>query len=158
MKKNSKSKHRRILIANGVNLDLLGQREPEIYGSMSLAAYEKDLNAYGKELIRSELYSGFELEFFQTNSEVELLVKLSETWDGCVLNPGAWTHTSLALADRLKALELKFVEVHISNTFARESIRHNSLTAVHAAGVVIGVGPSAYRIGLVALLEALSRS
>ena len=153
MKKQQKT--RKILIANGVNLDLLGQREPEIYGSMSLAVYEKDLKHYADELMRSKLYPSFELEFFQTNDEAELLAKISQDWGGCVLNPGAWTHTSLALADRLKALNLRFVEVHISNTWAREAIRHNSFSAVHASGVVIGAGAAAYRIGLVALLEAL---
>jgi 3-dehydroquinate dehydratase-2 len=157
MKKSTKSKSRKILIANGVNLDLLGKRQPEIYGSRSLSQYEEDLASYALGLIEAKLYPDFDLEFFQTNDEAELLAKLSEEWDGCVLNPGAWTHTSLALADRLKALELRFVEVHISNTFAREAIRHNSLSAVHAAGVIVGAGAAAYRVGLVAILEALSR-
>jgi 3-dehydroquinate dehydratase-2 len=148
----------RLLVANGVNLDLLGQREPEIYDAATLEDYNSDLAEFAQSLATLKRYPAFSLQFFQTNHEGELLAKLSAGWDGCLINPGAWTHTSLALADRLKGLGLVFVEVHISNTHAREGFRQRSFTAPHSCGIFVGGGKTAYRVGLVALLEALLRS
>jgi 3-dehydroquinate dehydratase-2 len=144
-----------ILVANGVNLDLLGQREPGVYGSTSLKSLEDRLRA---DVPRFEQWFDchLELTFFQTNHEGELLDKFSQKkWDGVVLNPGAWTHTSLALADRLRALQLRFVETHLSNVAARETFRHHSYCAPHAAGVVSGFGVNSYYAALFGLLNDL---
>lgn len=144
---------RNILIANGVNLDLLGRREPTIYGKQDLEALEILLRQYEKD------QSGrVSLSFFQSNEEAAFLAKLSEGWDGIVLNPGAWTHTSLALADRLAGLAVPFVEVHISNLSSREPFRQHSYCAPYACGIVSGFGFIGYRValeGLLCKLEAI---
>lgn len=144
---------RNILIANGVNLDLLGRREPTIYGKQDLESLEIGLRQYEKEQA-----GRVSLSFFQSNEEAAFLVKLSEGWDGIVLNPGAWTHTSLALADRLAGLAVPFVEVHISNLSSRESFRQHSYCAPYAWGIVSGFGFIGYRValeGLLCKLEAI---
>lgn len=144
----------KILVANGVNLDLLGVRQPEIYGTSSL----KDLEA-SLVLLQPQLESLFQvslqLVMFQSNHEGEFLETLSKTWDGILLNPGAWTHTSLALADRLAAVGTPFVEVHISNLATREDIRHISYSAPLAVGVSHGFGLESYHTGLFGLLRYL---
>jgi 3-dehydroquinate dehydratase-2 len=137
-------------VASGVNLDLLGRREPGIYGRATLA----DLEA----LARSEFAARAELYFAQTNVEAEYLALLDGEWSGAVINPGAWTHTSLALADRLAGLELPFVEVHLSNTAAREAFRHHSYTARLAVGVVQGFGINSYLLGIDGILRYLAAS
>ncbi|NRA64644.1 MAG: 3-dehydroquinate dehydratase [Pseudobacteriovorax sp.] len=144
----------KILIANGVNLDILGSRQPEIYGFQQLKDLENGLSERRLEL---QKFFGCELEFefFQSNHEGAFLDELSKPWDGAVINPAAWTHTSLALADRLAGIDLKFVEVHISNISRREEIRQKSLTAKHAIGVVYGFGIPSYITGLFGLLESL---
>lgn len=144
-----------ILIASGVNLDLLGKREPQIYGSDTLRDMEALLSTEWPALAKASGFTKDKLVFFQTNSEVALLEKISAPWRGVVLNPGAWTHTSLALADRLAALETKFVEVHLSQLSQREAIRQQSLTAKHALGVVYGFGIESYLLGLRGLLAKL---
>lgn len=146
-KKRAQTSDLRILVANGVNLDLLGQREPGVYGKGTLADLEAHVRALAPE--------GVALTFFQTNDEALFLAKISDGWDGAVINPGAWTHTSLALADRLKGLALPFVEVHLSNTMAREEFRHRSYSAPHAAGIVIGLGFDSYVAGLTGLVAKL---
>jgi len=140
----------RILVASGVNLDLLGRREPGIYGRATLADLEV--------LARSEFAARAELFFAQTNVEAEYLALLDGEWSGAVINPGAWTHTSLALADRLAGLELPFVEVHLSNTAAREAFRHHSYTARLAVGVVQGFGINSYLLGIDGILRYLAAS
>ena len=147
-----------ILIASGVNLDLLGTREPHIYGHESLRDMEALLKSEWPLLAKNFGVPKDTLVFFQTNSEVELLEVLSKPWRGVVLNAGAWTHTSLALADRLAALETKFVEVHLSQLSQRESIRRESMTAKHALGVVYGFGIESYLLGLRGLLSKLKVS
>ena len=146
----------KILIAHGVNLDLLGKREPEIYGAQTLVDINDEIE---KSLIKIRTNLGVaqnvKLEFFQTNNETEYLAKLDKGWDGALLNPGAWTHTSLALADRLAGLNLKFVEIHLSSISSRESYRHNSYCSKHALGVVQGFGVQSYIFGLYALLSSL---
>ena len=140
-----------ILVASGVNLDLLSQREPGIYGSTTLDEIHTLLQEEAKAA-----HINIYLECFQTNSEPEYLEKLSEKkWDGCILNPGAWTHTSLAIGDRLKGLGLKFVEVHLSNIYARESFRHHSYLSPHAVGVISGFGADSYLLALKALIHKL---
>ncbi|MFW7380394.1 MAG: type II 3-dehydroquinate dehydratase [Oligoflexus sp.] len=142
-----------ILVINGVNLDLLGKREPEIYGHMSLASMENEIRHF-TPVLESWLKIALSCEFYQTNHEGQFLEKLSaKAWDGVLMNPGAWTHTSLALADRLKALNVPYAEVHLSNIAAREPFRHHSYSASQASGVVYGFGSSSYLAGLVGLLH-----
>ena len=141
---------RKILIANGVNLDLLGQREPSLYGRHDLAFLETSLRTF-----EEEQEGRFSLSFYQSNVEAAFLEKISEGWDGIILNPGAWTHTSLALGDRLVGLGMPFVEVHISNLATRESFRQHSYCAPHAWGIVSGFGIIGYRIALEGLLLKL---
>lgn len=151
----SPRKELKILVASGVNLDLLGTREPDIYGSTKLTDLHHSLSQLASKL---ETLSSVKLNmtFFQSNDEAEFLEVLSqEIWDGAILNPGAWTHTSLALADRLVGLALPFVEVHISNTSAREEHRSKSFTAPHALGVCYGFGVESYHTGLFGLVNNL---
>ena len=151
----SKSVPGTILVVSGVNLDLLGRREPEIYGTTTLDEIYRDVRREAKEL-------GLRVECRQTNSESELLTWLSDgpgkgrqrnkvAWRGVVINPGAWTHTSLALADRLKGLALPFVEVHLSDITRREEFRRHSFLTPHALKVISGHGPQSYVLGLQAL-------
>ena len=146
----------KILVAHGVNLDLLGTREPGIYGALTLTELNARLDAEAPSLAAIAGFTGVELVHFQSNVEAEFLAKLEGPYDGAILNPGAWTHTSLALADRLRALSLPFVEVHLSNVAAREEIRHRSFAAPHARGVVFGFGYASYAAGLLGLLHALA--
>ena len=146
----------KILVANGVNLDLLGRRNSNVYGTFTLS----DLKEYllGAQLAISKI-AGFKscnLIFFQSNSEHEFLETLSEPWDGMILNPGAWTHTSLALADRLEALDVPFVEVHISNILSRECERQHSKSAKYSRGIVMGMGKDSYLSALLGLLHQIS--
>jgi len=146
----------KILIANGANLDLLGTREPEVYGRVSLVKLEQILQ---KEAEKIFAYFGrnYELIFFQTNSEKEYCEFISKTWDGAVMNFGAWTHTSLAIADRLSAVELPFIELHISNLSGREIYRQRSYMAQHAVGVLYGFGIDGYTDALFALVHFLKK-
>ncbi len=144
---------RRIFIVHGPNLNLLGEREPEIYGSASLDDINADLARVAKE-------AGAEVEFFQSNHEGALLDRIQEApsfADAILINPGALTHTSIALRDALAATMLPVVEVHISNIFAREEFREHSFVSGIAVGMITGLGASGYRLGLQALLEYLER-
>lgn len=155
-KKAEKKARLTVLVAHGVNLDLLGQRETTHYGAQTLTEVNAAIEAWGKKLataVGCELV----LEFFQSNEEVAFLQQLSaKKWDGIIVNPGAWTHTSLALADRLKALSIPYVETHLSNIAARESFRHFSYSAPHAHGVVFGLGCESYLAALTGLVLKLS--
>jgi 3-dehydroquinate dehydratase-2 len=153
----SKDKQSRILIAHGVNLDLLGQREPEIYGYKTLSHLEDALRKANASLSACFGVVPADLFFFQSNHEGQFLDKLTESWTAAVINPGAWTHTSLALADRLAALKLPFVEVHLSNLAKREAFRHHSYSAPHALGVCYGFGSASYIAGLSGLYAYLSQ-
>ncbi len=146
----------RILVAHGVNLDLLGKREPQIYGSEGLVDIEALLRKSSPSLAALVGLEPPELSFFQSNHEGVFLDKLSEAWDGALINAGAWTHTSLALADRLAGLALPFVEVHLSNLARREEFRHFSYSAPHAKGVCYGFGLGSYISGLAGLYFQLS--
>ena len=131
-----------ILIVNGPNLNLLGRREPGIYGTRSFEEYLPELRA---------AFPDFTLEYFQSNHEGELLDKLHEvgfSYHGIVLNAGAYTHTSLALADALAAIDAPVVEVHLSNVAAREEIRHRSLLGKHCIGSISGFKLDSYRLAL----------
>lgn len=141
----------RILVIHGPNLNLLGTREPEIYGRTSLAEIEAELEACGKE-------HGCEVECFQSNHEGLLIDRIQEATgsaDAILVNPGGLTHTSVALRDALAATRLPVVEVHLSNIFAREPFRHHSYVSGIAVGVLAGFGPAGYRMGLEALVQRL---
>lgn len=143
----------KILVLNGPNLNLLGTREPEIYGSETLADIEASVRKRAAEL-------GAEIEFRQSNCEGELVSWIGATrgiFDGIVINPAAYTHTSLALCDALKAVAdaVPAVEIHLSNTHKRETIRHTSLTAAACIGQLMGFGSYGYQLALDALVQAL---
>jgi 3-dehydroquinate dehydratase-2 len=145
------SEPQRILVIHGPNLNLLGSREPDIYGNTTLEEINGDLTSAAKEW-------GAEVEFFQSNYEGALVDRIqeSQSWaDGILINPGGLTHTSVTLCDALVATELPIVEVHLSNIFAREEFRRNSFVSPIALGVISGFGPMGYGLGLNALLEHL---
>ena len=132
----------KIIIINGPNLNLLGKREPEIYGTLTFEDFLSTLQ---------EKFSSLNLHYFQSNIEGELIDKLHETgftYDGIILNAGAYTHTSVAIGDAIKAISTPVVEVHISNTFSREAFRHQSFISPNVAGIIIGFGLKSYELAL----------
>jgi len=142
----------RILVVQGPNLNLLGTREPQLYGSTTLDEIHAELASAAKPW-------GAELEFFQSNHEGALIDRIQEalTWaDGILINPAGLTHSSVSLRDALVATGLPVIEVHLSNIFAREEFRHRSLVSPIAVGVISGLGPAGYRLALEALLQRLS--
>ncbi len=142
----------RISVLNGPNLNLLGSREPEIYGGATLEAIEVMVRAAAGPL-------GCDVAWFQSNHEgalVDAIQARPQSADGLILYAGAYTHTSGALRDALLAVKIPFVEVHLSNVFARDAIRHQSLMADLAVGVVAGFGPEGYVMALQGLYRALS--
>ena len=137
----------KIQIINGPNLNLLGRREPGIYGSESFEAYLPQLR---------ERYPDVQIDYFQSNVEGELINKMQEVgfdYDGIVLNAGAYTHTSVALHDCIRAIPAPVVEVHISNVHQREEFRHKSMISCACVGVICGFGLDSYRLGVEALLR-----
>ena len=140
-----------LLVLHGPNLNLLGIREPGLYGTASLAAIDGDLQARARGL-------GVGLDCFQSNHEGSLVDRIQEAAGRCqgiLINAGAYTHTSVALRDALLAVAIPFVEVHLSNTHAREPFRHRSLLADRAVGVICGFGALSYRLGLEGLVAHL---
>ena len=136
----------RIQIINGPNINLLGKREPGIYGSTSFEDYLQ---------ILKERYPEVEIAYFQSNVEGEMIDKIHETGftrDGIILNAGAYTHTSIALQDAIRAVSAPVIEVHISNVHAREEFRHKSMIACACRGVICGFGLDSYRLAMEALL------
>jgi 3-dehydroquinate dehydratase-2 len=135
----------KILILHGPNLNMLGLREPDIYGDVTLA----DIN---RNLCQVAENAGVELETFQSNAEAELVDRvqqaLSDGTDFIIINPAAYTHTSVALRDALAAIKLPFIEIHLSNIFARESFRHKSYFSDLAVGVISGFGAKGYELAL----------
>ncbi|MCW1963391.1 type II 3-dehydroquinate dehydratase [Chryseobacterium viscerum] len=133
----------KILIINGPNLNLLGTREPEIYGTVSMESY--------MEILKSEFQS-HELKYYQSNIEGELINRLQEDdFDAVVINPGAFTHYSYAIADCLKNIRKPKVEVHISNIYKREEFRQKSVTAANTDAVLSGFGMDGYRLAILSL-------
>ena len=137
----------KIIIINGPNLNLLGKREPEVYGNASFEEYFKTLQ---------EKYQNIELNYFQSNIEGEIIDKLHEVgfeYDGIILNAAAYTHTSVGIGDAVKGIETPVIEVHISNVHAREEFRHTSYIAPNAKGIIIGLGLKGYELAIQALLS-----
>lgn len=133
---------KKIIIINGPNLNLLGQRETDIYGNKSFENYLSDLKSK---------YTDVEIEYFQSNIEGEIIDKLQEvgfSFDGIILNAAAYTHTSVGIADSIAAISTPVIEVHISNIYAREKFRHNSLVSRNAKGVICGFGLQSYELAL----------
>lgn len=136
----------KIQIINGPNLNLLGIREPGVYGNKSFEGYFTELK---------DKYKNIELEYFQSNVEGELINKLHEvgfSFDGIILNGGGYTHTSVAIADAISGINTPVVEVHVSNIYAREEFRHVSLTGKNCKGVLTGFGLEGYRLAIESLL------
>ena len=143
-----------LLLLNGPNLNLLGQREPGIYGSGTLASIEDGLR-------QEATTAGAELECFQSNFEGALVERIHQamgTSQGVLINAGAYTHTSIALRDALLGVAIPYVELHLSNTHARESFRHRSLLADKAIGVVSGFGAMSYSLALQGLIDHLRQN
>lgn len=137
----------KILIINGPNLNLLGVREKSIYGDQSFETYLVKLR---------QRYSNVVIDYFQSNVEGDIINKLHEVGfniDGIILNAGGYTHTSVSIADAVKAIKVPVVEVHISNILAREEFRHISLISPNAKGSIMGFGMDSYRLGIESLLE-----
>lgn len=136
----------KIIIINGPNLNLLGKREPEIYGAHSFDDYFKELQ---------NKFSDVDLSYFQSNIEGKIIDKLHEvgfSYDGVILNAAAYTHTSVGIGDAVKATETPVVEVHISNVHAREEFRHQSFIAANAKGVIVGFGLKSYELAIESFL------
>lgn len=142
----------KILVINGVNLNMLGIREPEKYGSMTLKDLEKELYAYSFEL-------GINIEAYQSNHEGEIVEKIhdaKDNFDGIVINAGAYTHTSVAIRDAISAVNIPTVEVHMTNIYKRETFRHHSYLAPVCIGQISGFGINSYKLGLKAVVDYLS--
>ncbi len=139
----------KLLIINGPNLNLVGDRETDIYGSVSFTAYLKKLR---------KLYPHVSLEYFQSNVEGEIIdaiQKVGFLYQGIILNAGGYTHTSVAIADAVRAIKAPVIEVHISNIFSRESFRHNSFIAPYVKGSIIGFGMESYRLAVESFVKEI---
>lgn len=139
----------KILVINGPNLNMLGIREPEKYGTMTFTELEKELYAYSFEL-------GIDIETFQSNSEGEIIDKIQKAmgnFEGILINPGGYSHTSVAIRDAISSINLPCVEVHMTNIQAREEFRHKSLIAPVCIGQITGFGKESYKLGLKALKD-----
>ena len=145
------ARDKNILVLNGPNLNLLGTRQPEIYGKTTLAQIEKKLGALAKEL-------GVKIDFRQSNSEGELVTWIQQAagnFGAIVINPAAYTHTSLAMRDAIAAVGIPTIEIHLSNIYRRESFRHHSHIAEVAVGQIAGFGVESYLLGLRAAASLL---
>ncbi|MEA1913690.1 MAG: type II 3-dehydroquinate dehydratase [Campylobacterota bacterium] len=142
----------KIAVIQGPNINMLGLREQHIYGPMSMEQIHEQMTATASQ-------NNIELEFFQSNLEGEIIDKIQEclgTVDGLIINPAAYSHTSIAIRDALAAVALPTVEVHVSNIYKREEFRQKSITAAASTGVISGFGPFGYHLGLIALTQVLN--
>ncbi|MBL3656698.1 type II 3-dehydroquinate dehydratase [Fulvivirga sediminis] len=142
----------KILIVNGPNLNLLGKREPEVYGNQDFESFFNTLKSN---------FSDNELEYFQSNIEGELVGKIQEvgfSYDGIILNAGAYTHTSVAISDAIAAVTTPVIEVHISNIYAREEFRHKSIISKECIGMISGLGLEGYLLAITYLLNKKQNS
>ena len=145
--------HMDLLLINGPNLNLVGKREPSIYGSQTLEDIQDELLNLAREL-------GAKLRFFQSNSEGEMIDCIQKSFgsiDGILINAGAYTHTSIALRDSLLGVDIPYVEVHLSNIYSREDFRHKSFLSDKALGMVCGFGPISYQLALQGIVSYLKR-
>jgi len=146
---------KKILVINGPNLNLLGSREPEVYGA-------EDLQSIENELMKQAYDESIDLECFQSNAEHEIVDSIHDgnknNVNFILINPGAFTHTSIAIRDALLAVDIPFYEIHLSNTFAREEFRHKSYFSDIARGCIIGLGSQGYKLGLAAAIKELKKS
>ncbi|MDN3677920.1 type II 3-dehydroquinate dehydratase [Flavobacterium paronense] len=136
----------KIIIINGPNLNLLGKREPDVYGSTTFETFYNELKTK---------YPNIALSYFQSNIEGELIDKIQEvgfSYDGIILNAAAYTHTSIGIGDAVKAIATPVIEVHISNTFSRETFRHQSFISPNTKGIIIGFGLKSYELALQSFL------
>ncbi|WP_445722106.1 type II 3-dehydroquinate dehydratase [Flavobacterium sp.] len=136
----------KLLILNGPNLNLLGKREPEIYGSLTFEDYLEQLKTS---------FNTITFDYYQSNIEGEIINKLHEvgfSYDGIILNAGAYTHTSIGIGDAIKGITTPVIEVHISNTFSRESFRHQSYISPNVKGIIIGFGMESYKLAVQSFL------
>ena len=137
---------KKLIIINGPNLNLIGTREQEIYGSLSFTEFLEEINSK---------YIAVDIDYFQSNIEGELIDKLQEvgfTYDGIILNAAAYTHTSIGIGDAIKAIQTPVVEVHISNIYGREEFRHESFISPQAKGVILGFGLQSYELAVQSFL------
>lgn len=143
----------KILVINGVNMNMLGFRETEKYGTMTLKDLEKDLYAFSFEL-------GIDLETYQSNIEGEIVEKIhsaKDGIDGIIINAGAYTHTSIAIRDAISAVNIPTIEVHMTNIYKREEFRHHSYLAPVCIGQISGFGANSYKLGLKAVVDYLNK-
>lgn len=137
----------KIIIINGPNLNLLGKREPGIYGNLTFDEYFSNLKSK---------YPEIELEYFQSNIEGEIIDKIQEvgfTFDGVILNAAAYTHTSVGIGDAIKSVQTPVIEVHISNVYQREEFRHQSFISPNASGIIVGFGTQGYELALLSFIQ-----
>jgi len=142
----------KVVVIQGPNLNMLGVREQHIYGPMKLEDIHAQMKAFAEQ-------NGIEIEFFQSNLEGEIVDKIQECLgdaDGIVINPAAYSHTSIAIRDAIAAVEIPTIEVHLSNIHAREEFRKHSLTAEVCAGVIAGVGPFGYHLAMIAITQIMN--
>ena len=142
----------KILVINGVNMNMLGVREQEKYGTMTLKDLEKELYAYSFEL-------GIDIEIFQSNFEGAIVEKIHNArndFDGIIINAGAYTHTSIAIRDAIASVDIPVIEVHITNIYKREEFRHHSYLAPVCTGQISGFGVNSYKLGLKAVVDYLN--
>ena len=142
---------KKINIINGPNLNLLGKREPEIYGNSTLEDINKEIQKYASE-------NDMEINFFQSNIEGEIVTKIQECQnsDGLIINAAAFTHTSVAILDALKSLNIPKIEVHISNIYKREEFRHKSLISQSVNGIICGFGMNGYKLAIEGMKKILN--
>jgi len=142
----------KVVVIQGPNLNMLGMREQNIYGPMKLEDIHAQMESVAKQ-------NGVEIEFFQSNLEGEIVDRLQECLgeaDGIVINPAAYTHTSIAIRDAIAAIQIPTVEVHLSNIHQREEFRHTSLTAPVCAGQIVGFGPFGYHLAMVSIMQIIN--